>query len=322
MKNILIHCSINSHVGIGHYKRCLSFANELAIYYNLFFAIEDGNDNLDYNYNYIYLNIDCINDQLINIVNQNNIDIVIFDIHHNYNSYNFSNLLSKLSFINVKLVSIDCLIEYQNYLEIIFYPSFSIPNSVKINSNKIVYGWDCFLINPLYNKISWNPGKNILILTGGSDKMKYSSYLPEILLSKIPEIYNIIWIKGPFALSPNKSVLNNERFILIDSPASIDKYIISSNYALTIYGVTFFELTYYGLPTVVFSPYGDKDFDNLESIKNKNIASVGVDHIDGVNKLNYLLQNDNYSKELSENSKQILKYSGKNKFINLILNIN
>jgi spore coat polysaccharide biosynthesis predicted glycosyltransferase SpsG len=321
MKNILIHCSINSFVGIGHYRRCLSFANELSIYFNLYFAIEDGNHNLDHNYNYIFLNNDCINDQLLNIVNHKTIDIVIFDIHQNYNVNSFSNLLSILFLKNVKLVSIDSLFEYQNYFDIIFYPSFNIPNSFKINSKKIFYGWDCFLINPLYNKINWSPGNNILILTGGSDKMNYTSYLPEILLNEIPKTYNIIWVKGPFALYPNKTVLNNKRFKLIDSPLSIDKYIINSNYALTLYGVTFFELTYYGLPTVVFSPYENKDLDNLEIIKNKNIASVGVDHIDSVNKLNYLLQNDNFSKDLSENSKKILKSSGKNKFIKLILNI-
>ena len=50
-----------------------------------------------------------------------------------------------------------------------------------------------------------------------------------------------------------------------------------SNYALTVYGVSFFELLQHGIPTVVFSPYGGKDQAELDKLSRESVAVIAPD---------------------------------------------
>ena len=48
-------------------------------------------------------------------------------------------------------------------------------------------------------------------------------------------------------------------------------------YALTIYGVTLFELFSRGVPCVVFSPYGDRDDLEMKALRSEGVARVEHD---------------------------------------------
>ena len=62
-----------------------------------------------------------------------------------------------------------------------------------------------------------------------------------------------------------------------------------ANYALTVYGVSFFELLQHGIPTVVFSPYGGKDQPELERLSRENVAIVAADDRSAVTALGNLI---------------------------------
>ena len=95
---------------------------------------------------------------------------------------------------------------------------------------------------------------------------------------------------------------------------------INSNYALTIYGVSFYELIYYGIPTVVFSPYGKKDDFDLNYLRKKEICLVSDSQTNAVHNLNRLIDDKNLCYNLSNNSKQTLNTLGINTFMKKILN--
>jgi UDP-N-acetylglucosamine:LPS N-acetylglucosamine transferase len=83
-----------------------------------------------------------------------------------------------------------------------------------------------------------------------------------------------------------------------------------TNYALTVYGVSFYESLYYGTPTVVFSPYGDKDEAELDVVAREGVALRASDEVDAVAKLKRLMADDTLAASLSERARQKLAGSG------------
>ena len=93
---------------------------------------------------------------------------------------------------------------------------------------------------------------------------------------------------------------------------------VKVNYAITVYGVSFFELLYYGIPTVVFSPYGEKDANELSAIFREEVAMVAKNSDDAVLKLKELMANDVLAKQLSQRSKLKLSVLGGKKFVQAV----
>lgn len=211
------------------------------------------------------------------------------------------------------------MIDYIKYFEFIFFPSFNFIKPPKKYQHKIIYGWDCFLINPLFKKVNWEIGKEIIILTGGADNMKLGQFLPELLDQRIPDNYNINWILGPYAKKPNLKNVDTKRFNVIKNASNLDDIIIKSNYAITLYGVSYFELIYYGLPSVVFSPFL-KDKKDLLYIKKNKISLIADNPIDAINKLLILLKKPIISKKIATNAKNKIKELGGERFKKIILN--
>jgi hypothetical protein len=83
-----------------------------------------------------------------------------------------------------------------------------------------------------------------------------------------------------------------------------------ASYALTVYGVSFFELLFYGRPTVVFSPYGNKDDAELDTIASEAVALRASDEVDGVAKLKGLMADEALAESLSRHARRKLSVSG------------
>ncbi|OFZ97453.1 MAG: hypothetical protein A3H35_11915 [Betaproteobacteria bacterium RIFCSPLOWO2_02_FULL_62_17] len=87
-----------------------------------------------------------------------------------------------------------------------------------------------------------------------------------------------------------------------------------ANYAVTIYGVSFFELLHYGVPTVVFSPYDGKDDAELAIIAALRVALVATGETDAVGKLNKLMADHELAASLSRRARQRMSVLGRRKF--------
>ena len=82
--------------------------------------------------------------------------------------------------------------------------------------------------------------------------------------------------------------------------------------AVTVFGVSFFELIALGVPTVVFSPYDEKDSRELRGIAEQRIALVVRDAKDAAEQASLLLRDSELRAELSSNARDKLKnFDGK-----------
>ena len=79
---------------------------------------------------------------------------------------------------------------------------------------------------------------------------------------------------------------------------------------MTVFGVTFFEVLQYGIPSVVFSPYGNKDNAELDALSKENVALVVNDTELAINGIVNLMKNDKLAKEYSLNALQKMSING------------
>jgi spore coat polysaccharide biosynthesis predicted glycosyltransferase SpsG len=145
----------------------------------------------------------------------------------------------------------------------------------------------------------------VLILTGGSDVAKLSRTLPVQLNESLGKNVELHWVRGPFSEPP---ILPDEcrlEWHVHDAPTQLDELIVHSDYVLTVFGVSLFEVLQYGIPSVVFSPYGDKDDIELTSLSDN--AQSAVDN------LIKLMNNDKLAREYSTNALNKLSVNGAQK---------
>ncbi len=311
--------------GLGHIKRCITLYQFLKsnTSLNLLFYIFSHdiiNLNLDIR-DYIYVHEEANFEILIKDLLNRERQILIFDLNEQEFSSKFTFYLKNLKpSQNTLMISIDSLLAYNNLIDYFFIPSFYYSEKLKnVDKKKLSFGWDHYLINNNFSpEIKNFKQKKLIILTGGSD----ISNLGEKLPVKIDEILDvkcdINWVVGPFAQSPKYYNINKHNWSFQKSLKSLDHLYQISNYAISVYGVSFFELMYYGIPTVVFSPYGKKDINELNQISKLGIAIVAIDYEDAVNKLNHLLNNDDHARSLSNKAKSIFSKNGSYKFLEIL----
>jgi hypothetical protein len=76
--------------------------------------------------------------------------------------------------------------------------------------------------------------------------------------------------------------------------------------AATVYGVSFYELIVQGIPTVVFSPYGERDARELFEIRRLGVALVAEDEFEATQMLNRLVRDTVLRKSLSRLARKVI----------------
>lgn len=322
--NVLIVCHAGSSLGLGHLTRSIVVAralhDELGANVQLLIQGEavQRSDLNHYCHEFIELGenlLDAVGDRAI----QNNAQLVVFDLHPNLVPENIERLLIALRKAKCKVVAVDGLVNQRDNLDLIFIPSFCFsPLDAIVNATPILFGWDCFLLNVKCLPAVWKPGQRVLALTGGSDATGLGNSLPERLNDSLPVDAELNWITGPYAKQPVWPVSPRLAMVNHQSPSGLDDLMVASHYAITVYGVSFFELLYYGIPTVVFSPYGNKDDAELEAIASEVVALVARDEDDAVVKLKELMVDDVLAASLSQCARKRLSISGGYKFVQAV----
>ena len=204
--------------------------------------------------------------------------VVVFDLHPKMIPSTISELFAWLKDKAIARIGIDSLVDYCCDLDLVWVPSFSteLLQLSKCPGN-VRAGWDSFLLRKRLPTPVWHPGNRVLVLTGGSDFTGLGNTLPLLLDQNLPLETEINWVRGPYAKSPHIPDQPRLNWIVHIAPDGLDNLIIQSNYALTLFGVSFFELLQYGVPTVVFSPYAGKDNPELAALATEMVAHVACD---------------------------------------------
>jgi spore coat polysaccharide biosynthesis predicted glycosyltransferase SpsG len=183
----------------------------------------------------------------------------------------------------------------------------------------VLSGWDCFLLGvPPPIRTVWRPDSDVLVLTGGSDPTGLGKTLPVQLNDRLAAKTRIDWVSGPYAVPPSFPSAPRVSFVLHRAPPCLDRLMDLASYALAVYGVSFYELLYYGVPTVVFSPYGDKDKAELAIVEAEGLALTARDAEDAVEQLHRLMQDEVLAMGLSQRARARMAARGEEKFIHAV----
>ncbi|NTV02689.1 MAG: hypothetical protein HGB04_07905 [Chlorobiaceae bacterium] len=240
--------------------------------------------------------------------------IVVFDLDPRLIPDDFGAVLSGLHQSGWRLVSIDPLKSLHGLLDLIYVPSFSFKPPEGADPGKFLYGWERYLLNVSASPRHWHRGTSVLVLTGGSDATGLGRTLPAILDMHLPAGSDLHWVVGPYAAPPVFPKSPRLSFLPHTGLSGLDSLTGWTEYALTVYGVSFFELLYFGIPTVVFSPYGTKDDDELSAIAAAGVALVARDEEEAVVQLSRLMQDDALAASISERSRRHLSAGGPERF--------
>jgi spore coat polysaccharide biosynthesis predicted glycosyltransferase SpsG len=150
----------------------------------------------------------------------------------------------------------------------------------------------------------------VLILTGGSDISNLGRTLPAQLDELLDKNIELHWVKGPFSSAPNLPKECRLNWVVHNAPEQLDELIVQSDYVMTVFGVSFFEVLQYGIPAVVFSPYSNKDNNELDALSEEGVAMAVNNSKLAINGLIELMNNDELSKEYSMNALKKMSVNG------------
>lgn len=236
---------------------------------------------------------------------------VIFDLHPRLLSDDLERLFLWLSQRGVRLVGVDSLLAFCNSLDLAWLPSFFVhPARLAHCLGNTKYGWDSYLIRKRLPSQVWLPGPRVLVLTGGSDSTRQGETLPQRLDTSLPPATEIHWVRGPFARPPILPSAPRLGWVVHEAPEGLDELIVASHYALAVFGVSFFELLQYGIPTVVFSPYGGKDDPELNALRVEQVAAVAADAESAVVDLVRLMGDGETARNYSHMAKERFSVNG------------
>lgn len=309
----LIVCHAGTGVGLGHLTRSLTVACALRQHFgaNVQILVQgeplERRDLAAFPHRFIARDV-CLLDAL---AQEQRVALVLLDLQPLQVPKELARVLRDYRGAGTKVVAIDGLLDWRPDLDLIFLPSFQFkpPENLR-DGAPIIFGWDCILLDDSWVPVAWKPGHRVLALTGGSDTTQLGRHLPDQLDQALPENVELHWVTGPFAKRPVWPPTHRIRMLEHVAPSGLGALIQQSHYAITVFGVSFFELLYAGVPTVVFSPYGDRDAHELAAIARAGVALVAIDEYDAISQLNILLLKNDLARQLSINARTTLHASG------------
>ena len=184
-----------------------------------------------------------------------------------------------------------------------------------------VWGWEYLMIDQRVGLRSKFKNNQILILTGGSDFKALGQTLPALLEKHMPLQTEINWVVGPFAKSPHIPPSQRLKWRIRRDVDDLRPLLHECGFALTVYGVSLFELLHHGVPSVALSPYGDRDVEHLEILEQEGLAVAATSPSQAVYRLRDLMQDESLAKILSNNGASRIPSSGTTRVAEEILKL-
>ncbi|GAB2924919.1 hypothetical protein [Rheinheimera gaetbuli] len=303
-QHILLVCQAGQHIGLGHLSRTLVAAEALHLSgYSLTLLLQCDEGLVQTFENYLTVCKITLTQPLSTHIRKlvvSHCDLVIFDLQPHHVPVDLPELLIQLKAQKIATIAIDALAEFHELLDMIYTPSFR-PNA-KLSSAQqktSIFGWDSFLLKVSKDVVT-DKNNAVLLLTGGADTTKLGDHWLQELDKKLPQHLTLHWVRGPFASAPALPEMTQREIIIHHAPSSLTNLMNKASFAITLYGVSFFELLYYGVPTVVFSPYNHKDDAELMEVRRQQVALVAADEHDAIIQLQQLLESDELANNIAK----------------------
>lgn len=328
LKQILLVCYASPDVGIGHLSRLLALAHafrsdgKVQVEFLIFGEFIEKSELAFFKTTFLPFSDDFAVSVKNYIQTHKNITAVVYDLYPKHDLTDLGEFLAWIKDYGLCQVSVDSLLEYCDVLDLIWIPSFYLEsNNYKKCTSTVKSGWECYLIQKrLPNKV-WKKGLSVLVLTGGSDITGLGNKLPVLLDEFLNEKTKINWVRGPYAARPSYPDKSRLNWIVHNAPENLDELIVESDYVMTLYGVSFFEVLQYGIPSVVFSPYGNKDNNELMALSKEGVAMVAHCYKHAVDCLIELMKDEQLANEYSVNASNKMAVNGAQSLSNEIYSL-
>jgi hypothetical protein len=278
-RSILLVCHAGTDLGIGHLTRMLALHDALLQVPDSVVKLLIVGERLErsdlavVDHEFVGLGSDLL-DSVDAAITASDSGVVVVDIHPRLIPDGFATRAAAWRDRGVRVVGVDALLPLCDSLDVTWVPSLLVPTEATAPCSDVVhFGWDSFIIKPPLPRAS-EMARRVLVLTGGSDVTHQHETLPALIDSALPDDAEVWWVKGPFAGAPEIPDGARLQWTVHEAPSGLEHLLAECDYALTVFGVTFFELLQSGVPTVVFSPYEDREFPELEVVADADVAIV------------------------------------------------
>jgi len=320
----LLVCQAGEEIGLGHFARCLVVASALHVRLgaeaNLLIQGEPLNHRELSRFMHKFIAATtALGEAVIEAVTVARPWLVLLDLHPERLPHDLPQILEALRKAGCRIVSIDGLLRYRDRVDLVFLPSIRLDKRLAQGPGaRVVFGLDCILVPDRRRGEAWAPGCDVLVLTGGSDVVGLGGLWPQFLDRELPVQTKPHWVRGPYAVAPQLPSPCRLTWKIHNAPSDLQSLMASMNYAVTIFGVSFFELLKMGVPTVVFSPYGKKDDLDLRLIEADGLALVAKNERDAITKLTQLMTDRRLSSSLATRAAEALSESGGARLVGLV----
>jgi len=337
--NILIRADNGPSIGLGHFIRCTSLANEFAEQgHSVFLATSKGstiNDLARKTYKkIIYIenewDINCEEPITKEFTAENPIDVLIVDTYEaNQNYYQaiskYSKALVAFDDINNPNLYFDILINGNIYAEKINY----IKKSEKC---LLLLGPKYLVLRPQYSKAKprhiQKEVKKVLITFGGSDPLNFTHVILKTIKENISDYkdleFNVIIGPGFRNLNQIEEISSKLRNVnLIINPGNIIEIIQRTDVAISAAGSTTYELACMGIPSIIFVVANNQEL-LAEEMGNMGFV-ISKGHISSFNvrsflsSLNELINNYSIRKKMHEKATSTFDARGAERCANEII---
>ena len=272
------------------------------------------------------IRIDLDNDPddeiLVRVLRETEGSVVVIDVPPSLRSESLAHCLADLRGPCRLIVGVDGPTEG---VDVLIVPSFVIDDELACTRNgkspDIRWGWGHLLIDPRRAVTPRLAGSSLLVLTGGSDATGLGRTLPALLDARLRAGTPVEWVVGPHAPEPQLPESPRLHWRVLRGLTDLRPLMERAGHALAVYGVTVLELLHHGVPTVVLSPYGDRDVVQLAVLEKEGIALTATDEARAVERLAGLLEDPEAADGLALRAAARIPESGVERVVDAILEL-
>lgn len=222
------------------------------------------------------------------------IDALVFDLAPAALPVNVGAMLTRLDNGGMVKIAVDGLFDYVDRLDLICVPSFYLAPQYRelAASGKVVFGWNKYFLPTVHGAAHgaahFGLGRRVLVLTGGADVGGLGERWPVLLDRALPRDCQVIWVRGPYAAAPVLPAEPRLDWYCAHVSDDLAALMEQANFALSLYGVSLFELLQRGVPTVTLN-LNTAQQDEMSALATENVAVVSHDEAEAVVKLAELI---------------------------------
>ena len=311
---IQIVCDASPSVGLGHLSRMIFLGTELneKPLFDCSLAILSSTEIVRQQLNQIHHQFyhGSLRHALENIIQQDQLDVLIYDLSLERLNEVDPSLFENIRRHNISQIGIDNLLRFSEFTDFTLVPAFRIKSQFSQYVNpKVKWGWNSYLL-PLPKQVHPTHNNRLLVLTGSSDIAGLGQVLPTLMNTLLADKIEINWVQGPMAKAPVVPVNPNHQWKIHVSPHGLEPLMRECSYGISVYGVSLFELVSFQVPSVTLSPYGGKDDEDMQALKDAGIALYGSSAEHAVKMLNQLISSQDLFKSLQYSCAGLMKHTG------------